>query len=71
MLQSDLYDYKDAYIIVKGIINVWDPNNNVHDKKLHFKSNAPFISCISKNNNTVIGNAKDLDIVMPLHNFIE
>ena len=30
MLQSDLYDYSDAYIVVKRTINVTDPNNKVH-----------------------------------------
>ena len=33
-----------------------------------FKNNAPFISCISKINNTLIDNAEDLDIVMPMCN---
>ena len=36
-----------------------------------FKNNAPFISCISKINNTVIDNAEDLDVVMPMYNLIE
>ena len=53
MLQSDLRDYSDAYIVVKGTITVTDPDNNAYDKKLTFKSNAPFISCISKINNTL------------------
>ena len=33
-----------------------------------FKNIAPFISCISKINNTLIDNAEDLDIVMPMCN---
>ena len=53
MLQSDLCDYSDAYIVVKGTINVTDPKNDAYDKKLDFKSNAPIISCISKINNTL------------------
>ena len=32
------------------------------------KSNAPFISCVSKINNTFIDNAEDLDIVIPMYN---
>ena len=28
-------------------------------------------SCISKGNNTFIGNAEDLDIVMPMYNLLE
>ena len=31
-------------------------------KKVAFKSNAPFISCISKINNTLIDNAEYLDL---------
>ena len=35
------------------------------------KNNAPFISCISKINNTLIDNTEDLDVVMPMYNLIE
>ena len=66
MLQSDLFDYSDIYIVVKATIDIADPNNNVYDKKLAFRNNAPFISSISKINNTLIDNEEDLDIVMPV-----
>ena len=36
----------------------------MYDKKLAFKNNAPFISCVSKVNNTLIDNAEDLDTVI-------
>ena len=71
MLRSDLCDFSDAYIIVKGSINVTDPDNNGYDKKLVFKNNVPFISCISKINNTLIYNAEDLDTVMPMYHLLE
>ena len=71
MLRSDLCDYNDAYIIVTGTIAVPNPANDAYDKKLTFKNNAPFISCISKINNTLINNAEDLDIVMPMYNLLE
>ena len=71
MLRSDLCDYSDAYIVVKGTITVTDPNKANYDKKLAFKNNAPFTSCISKINNTLIDNAEDLDIVMPMYNLLE
>ena len=71
MLRSDLCDYSDAYIVVKGTITVTDPNNVNYDKKLAIKNNAPFTSCISKINNTLIDNAEDLDIVMPMYNLLE
>ena len=71
MLRSDLRDYSDAYIVVKGDITVLRRSNDAYDKKLAFKNNASFISCISKINNTLIDNAEDLDIVMPMYNLIE
>ena len=46
MLRSDLCDYSDAYIIVKGTITVTRPGSIMYDKKLAFKNNAPFTSCI-------------------------
>ena len=95
MLRSDLCDFSDAYIVVKGDITVdrktftnndfKDPNNTAAnttatnnannnafgEKKLIFKNNAPFISCISKINGVKIDNAEDLDVVMPMYNLLE
>ena len=71
MLRSDLCDFSDAYIVVKGTITVTNPDNNAYDKKLAFKNNAPFVSCVSKINNTLIDNAEDLDIVIPMYNLLE
>ena len=71
MLRSDLCDYNDAYIVVKGRITVEGTNdNNWKDKKLSFKINAPFRFCISKIN-TFIDNADNLDIFMLMYNFLE
>ena len=36
MLRSDLCDYSDAYIVVKGKIIVTNPDNDAYDKKLAF-----------------------------------
>ena len=71
MLRSDWCDYSDANIVVKGTITVTRLNSVLYDKKLAFKNNAPFVSCISKINNTLIDNAEDLDIVMPTYNLLE
>ena len=60
MLQSNLCDYSDAYIVAKGTIAIVDTNNNAYDKKLAFKNNEPFISCISKIYNTLIDNTKNV-----------
>ena len=46
MLRSDLCDFSDAYIVVKGTITVTDPHNAKRDKSVAFKNKALFISCI-------------------------
>ena len=62
MLRSYLCDYNDAYIVVKGVVTVEGAiNRNKKTRPLAFKNNAPFISCISKINDVLIKNAKDLD----------
>ena len=72
MLKSDLYDYSDAYIVVKGEITVEGDNDaNKRNKNLAFKDNAPFINSISKINGVKIYNAEDLDVVMPMYNLLE
>ena len=71
MVRSDLCDFSDACTAVKGKIIAKNPDNDAYDKKLAFKNNAPFTSCISKINNTLIDNAEDLDIVMPMYSLIE
>ena len=71
MLRSDLCDYSDAYIVVKGTITVTDPDNAKRNKSVAFKNNAPFINCISKINGVQIDNAEDLDVVMPMYNLLE
>ena len=65
MLTSDLYDYSDAYFVVKGR-RTFEGDNDVktRNKKLIFKNNAPFRSCTSKINDIFIDNAEDFDTVM-------
>ena len=70
MLQSDLCDYRNAYSVVKGTITVTGANSR-DNRPLAFKSNDPFISCISKINNVLTDNARYLDFVMPMYNLIE
>ena len=72
MLRSNLCDYSDAYILVKGTITV--TANNIRDKRnrpLILKNNAPFVSCITRINGELIEDADDLDIVMSLYNLLE
>ena len=79
MLRSNLCDYSDAYILVKGTITVTTPGvnnnaNNIRDKRnrpVILKNNAPFVSCITRINGELIEDADDLDIVMPMYNSLE
>ena len=72
MLQSDLCDFSDAYIVVKGELTVTGGSNSSRkNRSLAFKSNDPFISCVSKINNALIDNAEDLDVVKPMYYLIE
>ena len=79
MLKSNLCDYSDAYILVKGTITVIAPGNdddanNTRDKTnrpLILKNNAPFVSCIKIIDGELIEDSDDLDIVMPMYNLLE
>ena len=71
MLRSDLCDFSNAYIVVKGDIIVTSPNNAKRNKSVTFKNNAPFINCITKINGIKIDNAEDLDVVMPMCNLLQ
>ena len=75
MLRSDLCDFSDAYIVVKGTITPTKTNGrdfmDIRNRFLAFKNNAPFTNCISKINNVLIDNAEDLDVVMPMYNLME
>ena len=65
-------DFSDAYFVVNWTITAEDPNDANYDKELALKKkNAPFTSCISKINNTLIDNVDDLEILMPLYNLID
>ena len=77
MLRSDLCDYSDAYILVKGTITVNGVVNGVENEILRrnrlliLKNNAPFVSCMTKINNEFIEDVNDLDIVMPIYNLLK
>ena len=71
MLKSDLCNYSDVYIVVKGTITAVRPDNEKKNKSAAFENNAPFINCISKINGIKIDNAEDLDVVMPMYDLLE
>ena len=66
-LKSSLCDYSDVYILVKWTIIVVGPGADVaaiaadrNNYQVIFQICVPFTDC----NNTQVGNAKDLDIVV-------
>ena len=76
MIMSNLCDYSDAYILVKGTIAV--PNTTVvcvavnsTNKKIIFKNWASFTDQITEINNTQVDITKKIDIVMSMYNLIE
>ena len=78
MLRSNLCDYADAYILVRGTITITGAGNDdaaklldERNKGVIFKNCAPFTKCISRISNTNIDNAQDIDIVMSIFNLIE
>ena len=71
MLRSNLGNYSDAYIAVKGNITVAGPNDNVYDQELALKNNASFIICVPKINNTLADKTEGLHAVMPRYILIE
>ena len=78
VLRSNLCDYADAYILVKGTITITSDGDDDEEKQADernkgviLKNCAPFTKCISRINNTDIDNARDIDIVIPMYNLIE
>ena len=70
MLRSDLCDFSDAHIVVKGDITVTNPNNAKRNKAVTFKNNVPFTNCITING-IKIDNAEDFDVLIPMYNLLE
>ena len=78
MLISNLCDYADSYILVKGIITITGAEDDAaarpadeRNKGVTFKNCGPFTKFISRINNTDTDNADDIDIVMPMYNLVK
>ena len=78
MLRSSLCDYADAYILVKGTITITGAGDDAavrqvdeRDKDVIFNNCAPFTKCISKTNDTDIGHAQDIYMIIPMYNLME
>ena len=62
VLKSNLCDYNDAHILVKGIITV----TGAPETQVSSKSFTPFTKCITKIDGTTIDDVEDLDLVIPM-----
>ena len=73
MLNLSLCDYGDANILVSGTIAVAEVAVGGGNKSVEevFKNCTPCNYCISKINNTLKGNAKNIDILVPIYNLIQ
>ena len=68
VLESNLCDYAEAYILVDGTIRV---ANALNATILALKNCAPFTKCNLEINDEKVDTAESLDIVMPMYNLIE
>ena len=68
VVKSNICDYNDAYILVKGDITIAarNPVTNVA-----FKNCESFIKCITKIDGTTIDDVEDLDLVTLMYNLLE
>ena len=75
MIRSNLCDYSDAYIHVKGTIEVLNTETaaalNNRNKNVIFRNCTPVINCKGEINNTQVDDAHDIDVVMLMYNLAE
>ena len=78
ILTSNLCDYADAYILVRGTITITGAGADAaarqadeRNKSLIFKYCAPFTKCISRINNAEIDTAQNINIVKLMYNLID
>ena len=66
VLKSNLCDCNDPYILGRGDISIIG-----YVTQVAFKNCVPFTTCITKIDGTIIGDAEDLELVMPMYNLLE
>ena len=67
ILESNICDYNDAYILVRGAFTV----TAVPSTQVSFKNCEPFTKCITKIDETTIDDAENLGLVMPMYDLTE
>ena len=68
VINPNLCDYSDAYILVTGNIKVAAVGA---DTNVAFKNCAPFTRCVTHINHEHVEAAENLDIIMPMYILIE
>ena len=76
VLKPNLCDYAEAYILVDGTIRgeaqiLPAQAPNIDNVRLGLQNFAPFEKCNLEINDEHVDTAENLDIVMPMYNFIE
>ena len=76
MIKTNLCDYSDACILVKGTISVpnmaaQEADVNNANKEVTFKNCAPSTNCVTEIKNTQVENVEYVVKVMPLYNLLE
>ena len=78
MRKSNLCNYADVYIFVKGTITITGYGDDdaarqadERDRGVIFKNCTPFTKYIYRINGIDIDNAQDIDIIMPMYKLIE
>ena len=74
MLRSNLCDYSEACIFVKGIIAVATETNaapNNVNKMAIFKNCVPLTNFMGRINNAQVAETSDVNVLMPMYNLVE
>ena len=68
VIKSNLCDYSEAYILVKGDITTTGGNA---DNNVGFENYAPFTKCITHINDDDVDSVDNLDIIIAMHSLAE
>ena len=68
VMKPNLYDYSDAYILVRVDVKVPDVPANTN---VAFKNCSLFTRCVTHINDEHVETAENLDIIMPIYNLLE
>ena len=66
-MKSNLCDYNNAHILVRGDLTI----KGHHVTQVALKTCAPFTKCIKKILGTTIDDTEDLDLIMSMYNLLE